>query len=135
MILASILSIVRAIRLVPRHRVQRAISPLRDVILRQHIRVEKVTGIVSAIGARMTCVVAGSSLARSGALARVVGVGEEFHADVGVFTVGERGVDGTTEFERAGEVGLRFGRGVFGVTVGAGDDDLEVGAVLALVYG
>ena len=88
----------------------------------------------------MLAVVPGLSVAGLGAGGGVValrlGEGEELVAHVCVVTLSvQRGVDGAAELLGPAEACAGWWGGGFVVAVGAGDDDLEVGAPLALVGG
>lgn len=109
----AVLSVIGAITLPPRLRIQRAIGALRHIIDAQHIGVEKVAGVVGAVGTRVAVIVGGVGLAGGGAEGDVVGAGEVLDAHVGA-----GGVDGAAEFDGAGEVGLGGGWGVFDVAWG-----------------
>ena len=135
-IAAAVLPVVGAVLLVPRLRVQAAISAVGDVVLAEEVRVEEVARVVGAVGARVAVVVRRVGRAGARAQQRVVHALEVLDADVGVFARrGQGRVDGAAELDGAGEAVDGVGRVLLRVAVGAGDDDVELLAVLALVRG
>ena len=125
MVLAGVGALVLAIR----RGVELALGTLRDIIVRQHERVEELACVVGAVAVHNVRLVERSlSLARGRALAGVVWTGVEAGANV----AGDAG-NGSAELDWATEVGVGRGWGVLGVAVAAGDDNVEVVLVLAAV--
>lgn len=115
---SAVLSVVGAVLLTPRLRVQGAISAVGDIVFAEEVGVEEVAGVVGAVGAGVAVVVGGVGLAGRGAEEGVVDAFEVFDAHVGVFALGVQGrVDGAAEFGGAIEARDGVGRVQLGITV------------------
>lgn len=135
-VLAPVLAVVGAVLLAPRLGVERAVSPIGHVVDGEEVGVVEVACVVAAIRAGVAAVVAGVGSASRSAFAGIIDTREVFHAHVGVFAGSIEGsIDGTAELCGTIKARLRPGWVVLGVAVGAGDDDVELVAVLAFVDG
>lgn len=133
-VLATVLAVVGAVLLAPWLGVERAVSSIGDVVNGEEVGVEEVASIVCAVRSGVAVVVGGVGSTSGGTLASVVDTREVLDAHVGVLALGiERSVGGTTELSGAVEAGLSIGWVVLGVAVRASNDNLELGAPLALV--
>lgn len=136
-IAATVLAVVGGVRWIPRLGVHGAVKTLGHGILAQHIGIEERASGKGAIGGRVAAVVCGRCFASGGACCGIVtlrlGEGKVFVSNIGV-AIG-RSVDGTAKFLGTSKAVDWVWWGGLVVAVGAGDDDVEFGAILAPVGG
>ena len=131
----AVLAVVGVVWLAPLLGVEGAVSTFSDEVLAQEVSVDKFASVVATISAFVAAVVGSGGSTSSYALSSIIGTREELDANVGIHSLGILGsVDGTNELDRSVIAWVGVGWVVLGVAVGACDHNLEVPAILTLVF-